>query len=79
MDNLQRLIDAYLRADHRRREEAVARMERIAEAQPMALSLPRRRVLSLAVDNTLLAEEPEVPGGIHDLCTAIGVSSVVQS
>lgn len=35
MKNLQRIIDAYEKMDQRRRDEAVARMERIAKTYPM--------------------------------------------
>ncbi len=77
MENLQRLIDAYRMADSRRRLEAVTRLERIAKAHPGAVPAAKRVGLSLVVDNTLLVDAPEIPSGVHDLSSAVGVCFVI--
>jgi len=80
MNNLQKIVDAYTKMDQRRRNEAVARMARIADAHPMvAAALPRKGSLSLVVDNSLRVGAPGVPSGVHDFRLIIGVGGVVQS
>lgn len=73
MKNLQKIIDAYIQMDERRRGEAVLRMVRIAKAH----SMKKNPTLRLVVDNTCLGAA-KVERCHHDLSATVLISSIVK-